>query len=98
MVTASNPNDFNLLEDLVEMPSEQEIQQQAVNEILGNWAWKDDGVNKNGDIILAPNGVIGHECGWSGGSWELLSDGILVLNFNGEQRTCALLEDRKSMV
>ena len=44
---------------------------EAESELLGNWAWKNDGAKANGDIVLLQDGELGHKCNWSGGSWKV---------------------------
>ena len=71
---------------------------EAENELLGNWAWKNDGAKTNGDIVLLPDGELGHKCNWSGGTWKVNAQGKVILNFNGIVHTMELLEDKKHMM
>ena len=71
---------------------------EAENELLGNWAWKNDGAKTNGDIVLLPDGELGHKCNWTGTSWEVNARGQVKLNFNGVLHTMELSEDKKHMI
>ena len=66
--------------------------------IAGRWDWKQNGLHRNGDIILWPDGRLSHDCGWTGGNWNKQTDQKFKLVFNGVVHHMRLEESGRKLV
>ena len=68
--------------------------------ILGKWNWNHDGVSKNGEIILKPDGKLWSSFGGDTGAWEKVSDGQFMIknSANGNNHIMNLSSDKKTLV